>query len=169
MSLARIEGDFHVTGRISSGNLTIPASTISDAAVASDAAIAATKVSHDVRKTYSQEAAANAAADNKVIHVARNSGTVAAFECGLITAPDTAPGSSGRTATFDLKKNNTTILSGTVQLDSTNTARVVEAGTISSAAYVDGDVFQVVITVGGSAGTHALGIFCEASFREVAA
>lgn len=166
MALQRLDGDLHVTGRISSASMTVPDSTVDNDAVASDAAIAATKLVHRHHKEYAQEAAANASAGAYVIHVARAAGSVIDFAAGLIVAADTAPGSSGRTATMDLKKNGTTVLTGTIQLDNANTAYVIETATISSAAYVAGDVFTVVITAGGSVGTYPKGIFAQATFHE---
>jgi hypothetical protein len=164
--LSTLNSDLRVLGHLTANTMSIPAASVSNSSVKADAALDASKLVHEHRGRIAQGIAANAAAQSEVVHVARAAGTLEQFVVGLVTPPDTASGSSGRTATFDLKKNGTTVLSATVVLDSTNVAYVVEAATISVSAYVAGDVFTVIITVGGSVGTHALGVFAEALFHE---
>jgi len=60
-----------------------------------------------------------------------------------------------------------TILTGTITLDSANTIRVAEAGTLTAgAACVVGDILRVVITVGGSSGTNPQGLVVRVVMRE---
>jgi hypothetical protein len=170
MSFSLIDGNLTVRGALSSESLSIPALTVTDAMVSATAGISAAKLEHEFRPTYAQEASANNAAETRVVWTARAAGVVQAFEVGLVTPPDTASGSGGRTAIVDLKKNGTTILSATVTLNSTTVAYALSTATISSSAYVDGDVFTVVVTAGvGTTGTYPKGVFAAMTVREAAA
>lgn len=113
------------------------------------------------RQSYSQ-ANATATTETRVIHVARGAtGTVKSFRAGSIVANIGAA-----TVTIDLKKNNVSVLSAVITLDSGNTARVPEAGTITSAAYSVDDWFEIVITATAGGGTLATGLYVEAEFEE---
>lgn len=168
LQMLTIPANVYVQGSMEAKSMKIPASAVTDASVAPGAGLAATKLQHRYQPVYSQGIAANAATAEEVIHVAKAAGVVNYFGVALHVAPDTAPGSSGRTATFDLKKNGTTVLSGTVQLDNANTARTLEDGTISVGPFAAGDVFTVSVTAAGSSGTHAIGVFAIAQFDEAA-
>lgn len=164
-----INGDLQVRGHLAPNSMSLPASAVTNASVAADAAIDVSKLKHEHRARLSQGVAANATAQNEVRYVARAAGTVEEFVAGLVTPPNTATGGGGRSATVDLKKNGTTVLSGVITLDSTNVAYVVEAGTISVIPYVAGDVFTIEVALGGgSTGTHVVGLFAEAVFYEAA-
>lgn len=170
MSTNTIDGDLRVKGRVLAETISVDSPAWDDGDIAANAAIDAGKLDHEHRPTISQEATANAVAGTYIVHTARAAGSIEAFECGLVTPPDTASGSGGRTAIFDLKKNGTTVLSGPVTLNSTNTAYIVAAGSLSVLSYVDGDVITVAITLGaGSTGTHAKGVFASVTLREAAA
>ena len=91
--------------------------------------------------------------------VANRAGTVNSVKAGSIAA---AIGDS--TVTIDIKKNGSTILSAVITLDSSNTARITEAGTISRAGtFVAGDWYEVVIIATAGTRTLPTGVFvlCE--------
>jgi len=158
---SRVNDDLHVNGRISCDALSYPPNSLTNNAVASDADLDAEKMQHFHQVTYGQ---ANAAAvdETRILHVARNAGVVEEFVAGSI-----AKAVGAATCTFDLKKNGTTILTGVVTLDSGNTNRVVEAGTlVADTTYVAGDVFEVVIDGTAGGGTLPTGVFCCVLFRE---
>jgi len=159
----RVVGDMQVTGALVMGSVTLPNSSVTNASVAAAAGIDADKLDHQHSKCYAQ---ANSAAsdETRIIHVARAAGTVEDFVAGSI-----AKAVGDATCTVDLKKNGTTILSAVITLDSGNTNRVAEAGTVSTAAYVSGDVFEVVIDGTIGTGTLPTGVFCQAVFFEAAA
>jgi hypothetical protein len=94
-----------------------------------------------------------------IIHRAEASGTVRNFRALL-----NVDGSS-TSITYDLKKNGTTILSGVVTLTHSTGDRTAVAGSISSAAYVAGDVFSIAQTVSSSTG--ATGPWADAEFDEL--
>lgn len=149
----RIEGDLQVTGRVYSGSLTIPAGSVSNAGVAADADIAASKMTHYHYPLWSQPNT-TATAETRTLHKAVAAGEVLSVWAGSIAK---AVGDS--TVTIDFKKNGTTILSSTIVLDNANTNRVAEAGSISgTATYVAGDWFEAVITISAGTGTLPTGV-----------
>lgn len=158
----RIDGNLHVAGRITAETMTAPASSIDDASVASDADIGAEKLEHQHVITYGQNG--TAAAATEVVHlVVGTTATLEAVEVGSVTA---AVGDS--TATVDVKKNGTTVLSAPVVLDNANTAYVPEAGTVSVSAAAQDAVYTVVVTVSAGTGTLPTGLFVTLKIREKA-
>jgi hypothetical protein len=65
------------------------------------------------------------------------------------------------TVTVDVKKNNVSILTAVITLDTGNTARVAEAGTILTASAVAGDTYELVIVATAGGGTLAHGVVCH--------
>jgi hypothetical protein len=160
MATSRHEGNLHVVGRITSESMTIPDSTVTDDTVASDAGIGAEKLQHQYQPRYFQSG--TAAAATAVLHVVQgDTATLMAVDVGSVVA---AVGDS--TVTVDVKKNGTTVLSGTVQLDSGNSAYVPEAGTVSVSNAVDGDVYTAVVTVSAGTGTLPTGLYVALKIRE---
>ena len=161
MSLSTIEGDLRVRGTLQADYFTPPAASVGDDQVSSASPISADKLKHQYLPTYSQPNT-TATTETRVIHVARAAGTIEGFRAGSI-----APCSGAATITFDLRKNGTTVLSSVITLDNANTARVIEAGTLSgSPTVVAGDVLEVVITATAGGGTLGTGAFCQAIVRE---
>lgn len=121
-----------------------------------------TKVrAQDCNQHFNKDYAQNGAIANATIaiHVVRgSSGTIKSFEAGSITAETGA-----NSATVDLKKNGTTCLSSVITLDSSNTAYVPEAGTLSVTSVSDGDVLTVVVTDSSS---DLTGLFASLSIDE---
>lgn len=140
---------------------TVPASSFGDTQIGTTNPIGANKVKHQHHKQLSQAHGSAAAAERRVVHVARAAGTVESFEAGVVVA---AVGDS--TATADLYKNGASILTAAVEIDSGDAAYAEVAGAISSAAYVAGDVFEVVVTVAAGTGTLPQGLYAAAVLRE---
>lgn len=161
MAQSKIDGDLFVGGALGCRTLSPPAGSITNAAVAALAGVSASKLQHQHRVPWSQ-ANVTAAAETRVVYVCHGTtGTVLAFVAGSIAK---AVGDS--TATIDLKKNGTTVLSAPIVLDNANTARVVEAGTVSVPALVAGDVLEVVVTVSAGSGTLPTGLFAAVTLEE---
>ncbi len=148
---SRIEGDVQYTGNVRfDGTMILPANTIGDADVDSSDPLAHTKVDHQRAKTYGQSGTM-AAATIPLACVYGATGMVLSVKAGSV-----ALCTGNAKATIDVKKNGTTILTGTFDLDSGNTAYVAEAGTlVASPTLAAGDVLTAVVTV--DAGTGALG------------
>lgn len=107
---------------------------------------------------------ATAAAVRRILHVVRGAtATLVEFGVGAVTA---ATGNA--TATLDLKKNGSSILTATITLDNGAAAfEVVNPSGYSSTSLVQGDVLEAQITA-VNAGTGALpaGVFAFATVRE---
>lgn len=138
------------------GAVSLPAATISNTHIATAAAIAGSKtISRRVAKWSQPNSAATT--ETRTIHVVYGAtATALQFAAGSIAK---AVGDS--TVTVDLKKNGTSILSGVITLDSANTNRVLETGTISSTALVAGDWLEIVITATVGTGTLPTGVFAR--------
>ena len=161
MAQSRFEGDAYFAGNLGAKTFSPPAGSITNAAVAALAGIDSTKLEHQHRVGWSQ-ANVTAAAETRVVYVCYGTaGTILDFRAGSIAK---AVGDS--TVTVDLRKNGTTVLSSVITLDSGNTNRVVEAGTISSGTLVAGDLLEVVIAVSAGTGTLATGVYAQAVINE---
>lgn len=138
-----------------------PAASIGGSKINTTDPLPATASTQQHVKGINQAHGTAAIAERRVIHVARAAGNVIAFETGPVVA---AIGDS--TATVDLRKNGTTILTGTITIDSADAAFTKLPGVIATAPYVLGDVFEVVITIAAGTGTLPQGVFASAVFRE---
>jgi hypothetical protein len=162
--MGRLDGDYHVTGTLSMGRLAAPAASITNTMIAPGASgsyILSTKVQQQWQKTYAQPNT-TATTETRVVHVVYGAaGTILGFRAGSIVANLTTA-----TVTVDLKKNGVSVLTAVITLDNANTARVAEAGTLSTTALVAGDVLEVVITATAAGGTLATGVFCQVELTE---
>lgn len=156
----RLEGDTYVNGNLNCKTLTIPAGSVSNASIASGAGVDHTKLQHQHRLNYGQNG--TAAAETRVLHVVRGAtATLLDIRAGCVVA---CVGDS--TITIDVKKNGTTVLSSTIQVDSGDAAYAKVAGTISGASLVAGDVLTVVVTVSAGTGTLGTGLFVTGTLAE---
>jgi hypothetical protein len=167
MALDSLYGDRCFFGSITfAGPLNLGSGTIGDPAVAAGANVAASKLEHQYEPVYRQESGTTAATGRQVLHVVKGAtGTIMDFRVGAVTAAI-----GGATATFDLKKNGSTILTGTIGLDSSTAAFALKtpAG-YTSTALVAGDVLEVHVTaVAAGGGTLAVGLFAQLVLREKA-
>lgn len=167
MPLSVIDGSLQVRGSLLCQVFEAPASSVSNNAIEALAGIEATKIVHQFPLRYSQPTGTAIVAFIDHIHIARASGTIVAIEAaitGTVTAGD-------YTATIDLKKSTSggafaSVLSATIVLDSGNTTRVLEAGTINSSSYIDGDILQLTGAVAGASGSQSQGLCITVWLRE---
>ena len=155
MATTVIESDVLIRGALVAESFTAPAQSVSGDAVKTGANVPADKLESRIYTSHAQPNSA-ATSETRPLFVARRPGTVNSVLAGSIAK---AIGDS--TVTVDVKKNGTTILSSVITLDSANTARVGEAGTISVPAFVAGDWFEVVITATIGTGTLPQGVFVQ--------
>ncbi|SRR6266849_5637342 len=168
MAQDQINNNLYVAGNISSQTMTIPAASVGDGQVqtASPASgsIQATKLQHQWEDVYAQgSSSTTAAADQKTLHVVRGTtGVVVDYRAGCVV-----PCVGNATITVDLWKNGVTILSSTISLSSSQTARqTVLAGGFTSTTLAAGDVLEVKITVNAGTGTLGQGLFAMLCIRE---
>ena len=165
--LSTLAGDYQFLGAISAKTINQPLGSISDAEIQAGAPgnyIEASKVSHKHIKTFAQDFTTTAVAERRVVHVVHGAtATVEQFQCGAAVAAI-----GGATATIDLKKNGTTILTGTISLTSATAAFAsLFAAGFTSTALVAGDVLEIAITaVASGGGTLALGVFAQVTLYE---
>lgn len=161
MAQSRFEGDVHVAGALSCKTFSPPASSITNTAVKADAGISATKLEHRFQLVAAQANTA-AADETRVIHVVYGAtGSIVAFKAGSI-----AKAVGDAITTVDLKVNGSSVLSAVITLDSANTNRVAESGTVSTPALVAGDVLEIVIDGTIGTGTLPTGVFAQVTLTE---
>jgi len=165
---SRIVGDQHFTGNCSFlGTAALPAGTVTNAMTNASAAIAATKVVHQFPLHHTQNDGSDVTTQVEVVHIAYAAGTVVAVEAVCDQAPDT-----DETITIDVLKSTgggafATLLTGAIVLDSGNSARVLEAGTlVATPTYADGDLIEISVTDGGGTGNQGQGLCVTVWCRE---
>lgn len=163
MAQSTQQGDYLVTGALVANSVNSRTGSITDAMIAALAGLQASKLQHQYEPEYAQTFASNATVERKVVHVVRGaSATLVEFQVGASTA---AIGAA--TATIDLLKNGSTMLTAAVSLTSATAAFALLAGTLASTALVAGDVLEVNVSAAvAGGGTLAKGLFAEFTIRE---
>lgn len=144
-------------------NFTPPANSVGDRAFNATDPLTAAKQDHLHVSIGAQDFGTASAAERRVAYIAQASGAVDAVSAALAQA---IVGDS--TTTVDLKKNGTSILSAPISLTSSDAAYASAAGSISSSAYVAGDVFEISVTVAANTGTLGQGLGWAVRFNESA-
>jgi hypothetical protein len=158
---AVIDGGLVVNnGLVVTTSAILPANCITNTNIPAAAGVEASKLQHQYEPCYSQSG--NAAAATVVLHIVK--GATATVQA--VRAVSVAAATGDSTATIDVKKNGTTIISAPIVLDSGNTAYVLEAGTLTVPAGVAGDVYTAVITISAGSGTLPTGLSVQLVIRE---
>lgn len=162
-SPTQFNSDVYVNGSLGCKTFSPPASSITNAAVVALAGIAASKLEHQYQRLFTQVHGSSATAERRVIHtVVGATGDIVSMRSGNVVA---ATGDS--TVTIDLKKNGTTVLTATTQLDSGNAAYSWEsAAGFTSTSLTQDDVLEIVQTVSAGTGTLPQGVYVELVIRE---
>jgi hypothetical protein len=127
----------------STGGLTIPSGSVTDDAVKAAAGVQASKLQQrPPRKVNLSDHATAVAASRRQIHYVYGA-TASILAFGVVASVAAGSASS---ATVDLKKNGTTILTGTITLDNGTAAFVLKQGVLASADLVQGDVLEADVT-----------------------
>jgi hypothetical protein len=147
--------------------LYIPAGSITNTELATNAAIAASKAVHHFAKHYGQDNGADVASKTHLLHAAKTAGVLAAVEVAVSTAPT----GGDKKFTVDVQKSTgggafATMLSAVVTIDSGKSNFSVTAGTISGASYAAGDILEVIVTASGSTGSQGQGLSVDAYLQE---
>jgi hypothetical protein len=159
---SRIEGNVFVDGSLQAKTLVPSDGCVTNAKVVTDAQLDAAKLRHRNRGHFTQPNT-TATAERKIVYVARHSGNVLSFVAGSI-----AICAGAATMTVDLQKNGVSVLTAVITLNSSSVNLVAQAATISVAAYVAGDVFEIISTATAGGGTIGTGLFASAEFDEQA-
>lgn len=151
------QGDMHVAGTLSAQSMTLPVGCITAANIANGAAIETSKSKQQHVKVHTCGFDYNdaVAAARHVIHVVNGAtGLVQRFKAGLLGHI-----TNGGTATVNLYKNGSTILSAPITLSNSQADREVVSATISSMSVAVDDVLEVVLAVASA--PDGTGFFCE--------
>ena len=159
----RVEGDVHVAGVLTATTHTPSALAVTNAHVATAAAIAATKLQHQHQKTYAVESGTATTDGAFVVHVSEGAGTIIGFEIGAVVACVGAA-----VLDVDLLINGLTCLTGAVRLDSGDAGYAIVQGTIDSGTLAAGKVVEVSINETAGGGTAPKGFFCNVIIQEAA-
>lgn len=144
MASSRIDGDLAVTGSLSAASMTIPTGSVTNASVASGAAIAVEKVESLVIAGLVKGYASAYATAHEVVFVAPAAATIRAFRCGFVGKCTTG------TAGFDLNINNVSALSAHITFTTADTNGEVKTApgdaSLSTSTLVAGDIVSIQIT-----------------------
>lgn len=152
------------------GTLNVPAGSITAAGIAAGANIETTKTVHRHAVNYSQASGASVASATVPIYIARGTTvTLQAIEVAILVA---AAGAA--TVTIDLQKSTgggafATVLTGTIDIDSSTTVRTAVVGTLNTTGGTDGDIWQLVITATAGGGTLPQGLIVTLTLDETPA
>lgn len=129
------------------GTLTAPEDAFGDREVSSGDPLGVTKARHAPLQwtDLGLGVGDTIVAEERIVHVANGAETIRGFRAMLNSAI-----TNGGTASFDLKKNGSSILSSTVDFSSSDSNRDVKTGTLSSTSLASGDVLSVESTVSTS-------------------
>ena len=167
MALTTISSDVLIVGSLSSKTFSPPAGCINDTAIAAPSApasaIATSKVRHRFEPFMAQPNT-TATTETKTVHVVRGTaGTINEVVAGSIVACI-----GGATITLDVKKNGSSVLTGVLTLNSSNTARVAVPASLSggSVTVAAGDWIEFVVTATTGGGTIGTGFFAQLQIDE---
>ncbi len=149
MSLSQIFGDFYFPGSVTFASLVVPANAVTNTSIVAAAGLSASKLEHQYEKTLALSVhATSVAVIREGIHRVKGA-TATLIQFGVYAS--VAATSSG-SATIDLLKNGTTILSATITLDAGTAAYTLkEPSGFTSTALVTTDCLEVnVSAVSGS-------------------
>jgi hypothetical protein len=156
----RVEEDAYFAGTLQCKTLVPSDESVGDAHVQTGANIDALKLRR--LRNYTAAQAGNATSATIPLGRAGGDGTVLGVYVGSVSKCVGAA-----TVTVDVKVNNTTVLTAVVTLDSGNTDRVFEAGTLSGTpAVVAGDFLEAVVVATAGGGTLATGLSIEVVTHE---
>jgi len=159
---SQMRNDYEFPGTVTfTGTMTPPDGTVTDAKVATTAAIAHTKHEHRYQVRSVQGSTGAVVAKTEMLYYAYRPQTVIYATATVDTIAD----STGRTVTIDIQKSvagstYSTILSASLVFNSTNsTARTPRAFSLSGTpTMLQGDVLRTVVSVAGSTGVQAKGL-----------
>lgn len=150
----KVDGDLYVSGNLRVDSLTLPYNCVGDQQISASAGLIAYNKTQKQRACkYSQKYGTAVASERNGIHIGLGSGTITGFFAALAV-----PCAGAATVTVDLLKNGTTVLSGVITFNSGVAAFASAIGTISSASYASGDVYEVSVTATAGGGTIGQGL-----------
>lgn len=169
----QLDGDLFINGRLRTRFFTPPEQSIRNEAIASDAAVAATKLQHQHCLSYQQAGGTDVTDATHLLHIAAGDGALA----GLSVRPVTAPTGGDKAYTVDLQKavdgsnSWTSLLNAPIEISVAQSSAdhtLQQAILAASPAYAAGDALRLVITTSGSTGSQGQGVLVTVTLREAA-
>lgn len=163
--------DVLVTGTLTARVAVLPSSCIGDTQVQTGADISALKLIGMFAPSYIQKTGTAVVADAAVdMHIASAAGSLMSLEAAITGVIATG---ADRTVTIDLQKSTgagafATVLSAVLTLNNASVLRTLQAATITTLPFVDGDILRLVIAVAGAAGNQAQGLIVTLRFWQKA-
>ncbi len=160
--------DLHINGSLSAQTTILSDGCVDEDAVLAGQNISADKFQRKFSLSHYQATSGAVVAAIQDVHIARATGEVVAIEAAITGTIATG---ADRTVTVQVHRSTAggafaSILTAAVILDNTSVLYVMEAGTVNSGTFIDGDILRIVITVAGVAGNQALGLICCLTVKE---
>lgn len=158
------QGNLIIGGTLKvAGGIVFAVNSLNGTAINPASPVPTASQTHQHTSEYSEpNATTHAAIGDKVLHACRGNGTIKELAVGTIGL------CTGTAAiTIDLKKNGTTVLTGVLTLNSSNTAKLAVAASLgASLTFVSGDVLEIVTTASAGSGAVGTGFFCRLTVDE---
>lgn len=148
-----VGGDAVVRGTlVAQTALVMPDATITNSKVQAGAGLSASKLERG--RVFPYNGSGTVASGTVPLGEAFGAGSI---KSASIYLAETAC-ASGATVTVNIKKNNTTILTGVMNLTNSVAVRQTVSGSLSTTSYADGDKFDAVIVATAGGGTVGKGL-----------
>lgn len=168
MALTIIDSNLQVNGQLSCTRFNPPSGSIDNAAIAAGSVgnfIDRAKLQHQVRMTVSQTTGDAIQPTQQFYQLLTQGGSIR-----LYASVDTLASATTNGVTIDLHRSTggaySSVLSSPITIVSTSVAKTAYSAGFSVTTGSSGDLFKVVITTTGSAGTQAKGLCAVAVLYE---
>ncbi len=157
-----LDDDVLVTGSLQAGTMVLADNAVTNSKVLAGADIAATKLWRRSTLCYSQDGLDTIAAEDSVVHVVYGLiGTLIAIKAGVMTA-----NAGAAVITVDVEVGGASILSGGAYTIDAADSTDIQTLTIDTAALVEDDIIEVVITATAGGGTLGKGVYVDITLDE---
>ena len=151
------------------GTVTLPDSTVTNAAVKSGDNISADKLVNRYSLRLDQVDGSDVVSETRNVHICRVKGKVKSVE----VRPETAPTGGDKQFTVDVKKaanasgSYSSLLGSVITVDSTSVDDTLQTGAlIADPSVADGDVIRIEIVASGSTGSQGQGVLVTVELDE---
>lgn len=159
----RIPANLTVEGNLAANTMTLPASSVGDSQVKSDANVDADKLQSRNYALLQQDRGSAAATQRQTVHICR--GTTGIIKEIATTLSVANVGDS--TVDVDVLLNGTTVMGGgAIQFTSSDSALAIKTGTLTTTALAQGDVLEISITATVGTGTLGQGLLVQVKIDE---
>lgn len=152
------------------GTVSLPAGTVTNAAVPANADMDADKLEHRHSKSYVQDGGADIVDATKLIHLARAAGSIKSIKARVTTAPT----GGDKQFTVDVQKAAdasgvwTSLMTGVITFAAAGSANdTLKTGVlIATPTFTAGSAIRVVIDASGATGSQGQGLIVEVNIDE---